>query len=57
MAGQAASRTAPFGSVSEPQRFFDHVIQIKASLTGTANDPAFDSRQPASPTAQEDKQS
>ena len=57
MAGHAASRTVPFGSVSEPRSLTGHLIQIKASLTGAANDPAFVLRQSSSPTAQEDKQS
>ena len=55
MAGHAASRTVPFGSVSEPRSLTGHLIQIKASLTGAANDPAFVLRQSSSPTAQEDK--
>ena len=56
MAGHAASRTAPFGSVSGPQRQAIHVIQIKASLARAPNDPAFPPEQPASLPAQEDRQ-
>lgn len=56
MAGHAASRTVPFGSVSGPQRQAIHVIQIKAPPTGAPNDPAFPSEQPASLPAQEDRQ-
>lgn len=56
MAGHAASRTVPFGSVSGPQRQVIHVIQIKAPPAGTPNDPAFPFKQPASLPAQEDRQ-
>ncbi|MGE7469102.1 hypothetical protein ACQKLX_06665 [Bosea sp. NPDC003192] len=57
MAGQAASRIILFGSECGPQRLITPVIQIKAPAAGALNDPAFGSRQSASPTAQEDKQS
>lgn len=55
MAGHAASRTIPFGSVSGPQRPSACVIQIKAPSAGRPNDPVFPSEQPASHPAQEDR--
>jgi len=56
MAGHAASRTVPFGSVSEPQRRAIRVIQIKAPLACASNDPGFPLEQLASLPAQEDRQ-
>lgn len=56
MAGQAASRTVPFGSGYEPQRRADHVIQIKAPIPRALNDRPFPPGQTASLTAPEDKQ-
>lgn len=56
MAGHAASRTVPFGSVSGPQRQAIRVIQIKAPSAGAPNDPAFAPEQPTSLPAQEDRQ-
>ncbi|MGX1790737.1 hypothetical protein ACWIGM_28590 [Bosea sp. NPDC055332] len=56
MAGQAASRTVPFGSGYEPQRRVDHVIQIKAPISRALDDRPFPPGQTTSLTAPEDEQ-
>ena len=40
MAGQAASRTVPFGSVYEPQRSTGRLIQVKAPRARAPDDRA-----------------
>jgi hypothetical protein len=55
MAGQAASRTVLFGTVSGPQRPTTSMIQIKAPFACAPNDPAFIPRQSAGLPAQEDR--
>jgi hypothetical protein len=56
MAGQAASRTVPFGSDQGPQRCADRLIQVKAPPARGLNDPVRSSAQQTSLTAPEDKQ-
>lgn len=56
MAGQAASKTILFGLVCGSQQHIDRVIQIEAPSTRAPSDRALPPQQPASLTAQEDKQ-
>ena len=56
MAGQAASSTAPFGSVCEPQRRGSQVIQIAVLVERPSSARVPSSGQSVGLTAQEDKQ-